>query len=187
MNDEAQLIERSLQGDSNAFGELVRRYQARLYTSVVHVIGCRDDAEDIVQEAFVQAYLKLRKFRGSSSFYTWIYRIAFNTAISERRRQRPAVSVEQTHQQQADPRDPSDAPDGRLLREELVGQVHAALETLNEEYRAVMVLRELDGCDYEAIAEILDISVGTVRSRLHRARSLLREKLKEIRPEEPAE
>jgi RNA polymerase sigma-70 factor (ECF subfamily) len=189
VTEESQLIVEARQGSSAAFGQLVRRYQDRLYTSVVHVIGCRDEAEDVVQDAFVQAYLKLPHFRLESSFFTWLYRIAFNRAVSRRRRRRPLAESGQPHADSVAPElaDPGDSPDDRLLREERAEQVRRALEALSEEHRAIMVLREVDGCDYQAIAEILGISVGTVRSRLHRARSQMRDELKALQPWQSAE
>ena len=182
MKNESQLINAATQGDANAFGQLVSFYQDRLYTAVVHVIGCHNEAEDVVQEAFVQAYLKLKTFRRNSTFYTWLYRIAFNKAMSRRRSQKPTLSMDEGRELTGnDPLDPQAQPDDEMIRQERVHQVQAALGTLSEEFRAVMVLRELEGCDYDMIAEILEISIGTVRSRLHRARSLMREQLKGVR------
>lgn len=180
-NDDAQLIDDSLNGDSAAFGQLVRRYQDRLYNTIVHVVGCREEAEDVVQDAFVQAFVKLDTFKGNSAFYTWLYRIAFNTAISHKRRKKVEVSVDQSRERSGEePEDSGDAPDDRLQREERVGQVRAALDLLSEEHRAILVLREMEGCCYESISDILDLPIGTVRSRLHRARLQLRDHLQEV-------
>ncbi len=177
-NDDAQLIRQSLQGDSAAFGRLVRKYQDRLFNTVVHVVGCREEAEDVVQEAFVQAFVKLETFQGHSAFYTWLYRIAFNTAISRKRRKKAEVSVEQSRELAGvEPVDVGDAPSDRLEREEKVEQVQRALGALTEEHRSILVLREMEGCCYDTIAEILDVPIGTVRSRLHRARLQLRDQL----------
>lgn len=183
MTDDDELIDRALLGDPDAFGALVRRYQDRLFTSIVHVVGSRENAEDVVQDAFVQAFLKLPKFRRTSSFYTWLYRIAFNAAASHRRRRKGArESIDANRELFGhDLADPAGGPDDRLVRQEQVALIRAALASLSDEHRVVIVLREIDGCDYETIAEILEISVGTVRSRLHRARSLMREQLKAIR------
>lgn len=181
MTNEVQLIEQALEGDSAAFGQLVRCYQDRLFTSIVHVVGQREEAEDIVQDAFVQALLKLSSFRRDSSFYTWLYRIAFNAAVDRRRTARPEVSIDQAPSgTRADPTDPSDPPTEQMLRTERAAQIQTALSRLSEEFRAVLVLREIDGFDYEAISRVLDVSVGTVRSRLHRARALLREQLRRL-------
>jgi RNA polymerase sigma-70 factor, ECF subfamily len=178
--DDHQLIESALNGNSAAFGDLVRKYQDRLYHTMVHVTGSAEDAKDVVQDAFVKAFVKLDSFQRSSAFYTWLYRIAFNTAMSRQRRRRPTQSLEQVQDCGHDPPDTAAAPTDRLEQEELAGQVRAAMETLSDEHRTVLVLRDIDGCDYEAVAEILEIPLGTVRSRLHRARMQLREQLKKV-------
>lgn len=177
--DDAQLIDQSLSGDSAAFGQLVRKYQDRLYNTLVHLMGRREEAEDVVQEAFVQAYVKLESFKGHSAFYTWLYRIAFNTAISHQRKKKVEVSVDQSREQSGtEPIDTGDAPDERMEREERVGLVRRALDALSDQHRAILVLREMEGCCYETIAEVLELPIGTVRSRLHRARLQLRDELK---------
>lgn len=179
VSDDAQLIHETLAGQSAAFGELVRKYQDRLYQTLVHMTGSPEDALDIAQEAFVQAFLKLATFKRESAFYTWLYRIAFNMAASHRRRQKPTLSVEQARESSgSEPVDPELGPQERAQRDERCRQVQEAIARLNEEHRAVLVLREIDGCCYETIAEILDVPIGTVRSRLHRARLQLRDELK---------
>jgi RNA polymerase sigma-70 factor, ECF subfamily len=181
VNDDAQWIDQALAGRSAAFGQLVLKYQDRLYNTVVHVVGNAEDARDVVQEAFVQALLNLGSFRRASAFYTWLYRIAFNVAAGQRRKKRPTMSVEKARLQDGrEPVDGSDGPAERLLRGERCRQVRKAIAELDEEHRVVLVLREIDGCCYETIAEILDVPVGTVRSRIHRARNQLRERLKEV-------
>ncbi|MBN2475523.1 MAG: sigma-70 family RNA polymerase sigma factor [Pirellulales bacterium] len=181
MNDDAQLIDETLAGHSAAFGRLVQKYQDRLYNTVVHVAGNAEDARDVVQDAFVQAFLKLDTFQHSSAFYTWLYRIAFNVAFSHRRRRRPTLSVEHARETSGlEPMDEEDDPAEKLEREERCRQVREAIGRLNHQQRTVLVLREIDGCCYETIAEILDLPIGTVRSRLHRARLQLREELKEV-------
>ena len=181
MNDDAQLIDEALAGNSAAFGRLVTRYQDRLYNTLVHVVGSAEDAYDVAQDAFVQAFLKLNTFHRDSAFYTWLYRIAFNLAVSRRRRHKPTSSIEQARELcGSEPVSHDDQPGERLDREERVAQVQAALGALSDEFRSVLVLREMDGCCYETIAEILDLPVGTVRSRLHRARLELRGQLREV-------
>jgi RNA polymerase sigma-70 factor (ECF subfamily) len=181
VNDDAQLIEQTLQGRSAAFGQLVQKYQDRLYNTVVHVVGGSDDALDVVQEAFVQAFVKLDSFQQSSAFYTWLYRIAFNVAASHRRRRKTAVSVEQTRDLTGEePVDQGMGPSERMEIKERCRQIQDAIATLSEEHRSVLVLREIDGCCYETIAEVLQLPIGTVRSRLHRARLQLRDQLKEV-------
>ena len=177
-----QLIDEALAGRSAAFGQLVLKYQDRLFTALAHAIGCVEDARDAAQDAFVQAFVKLETFRGNSSFYTWLYRIAFNAAASRARRKRPAESLEV--RREAAGLEPLDHRNGRptdgLERRERVDRVRAALDGLPDDYRVVIVLREIDGCDYEQISDILDVPVGTVRSRLHRARLQLKEQLKAV-------
>lgn len=176
--DDPELIAATLRGDSAAFGCLVRKYQDRLLTALMHVSGSKDEAEDVGQDAFVQAYLKLQSFAGGSSFYTWLYRIAFNTAISRRRKRRGESSVEHTRDLTgSEPTDGTEPAEDRLLREERAAQVRQALAQLPDEFRSVLVLREMEGCDYDTIADILDLPIGTVRSRLHRARLQLKEQL----------
>ncbi len=185
MNDDAQLIVGALAGDSSAFGQLVTRYQDRLYNSLVHVVGSTDLAYDAVQDAFVQAFVKLDTFEQASAFYTWLYRIAFNMAISRRRRDKPTVSVEQAREELGhEPADRGAGPADRLERHERACQVQAGLGRVSQEHRAILVLREVDGCAYEEIAEILGLPVGTIRSRLHRARMQLREQLKDVLQED---
>lgn len=181
VSDDAQLIEQTLAGKTTAFGQLVRKYQDRLYHTVVHVVGSAEDARDVVQEAFVQAFLKLDTFHRTSAFYTWLYRIAFNVASSHRRRRRPYVSVEHAREVSGqEPLDGQPGPHHRLEEAERCRQVQEAIALLSEEHRTVLVLREMDGCCYETIAEILEVPVGTVRSRLHRARLQLRDQLRQV-------
>lgn len=176
--DDGQLIRAACQGEAAAFGVLVRKYQARLCTSLTHLCGSLDDAEDVAQEAFVQAYVKLRSFAGGSSFYTWLYRIAVNAAISRKRRRREQTSVDSQREQLGlEPQDDGERADERLLREERAVMVQRALSRLSDEHRTILVLREIDDYDYDEIARILELPVGTVRSRLHRARLQLKEQL----------
>ena len=181
MNEDIQLIDDTLTGNSSAFGQLVIKYQDRLYNTLVHVLGCTEEARDVCQDAFVQALTKLSSFRRKSAFYTWLYRIAFNLAATRRRRRKPTMSVEQNRELTGDePISRDGSPTERIEREERVAQVQTALANLNEEFRSVLVLREIDGHDYDTIAEMLDLPLGTVRSRLHRARMEMREQLKGV-------
>jgi RNA polymerase sigma-70 factor (ECF subfamily) len=176
LSDDAPLIAATLAGDTAAFGRLVGLYQDRLYNSLVRVVG--DDAADIVQDAFVQAYVKLNTFRGSSAFYTWLYRIAFNLAMSHARRERKTASLEGMKESWGcEPVDGQPTPETTVERREEVEMVHVALDELSTEYRMILVLREIEGCRYDQIAEILELPVGTVRSRLFRARLALRDQL----------
>ncbi len=171
---ETELIRKTLEGDAEAFGELVRAHQDRLYTSLVHYFGNEADARDVVQDALVQVLQKLPQFEQQSSFYTWLYRIAFNLASNRVRRRKREREILADHTPRGGDAEP---PSRQLERDETIAQVRAALAGIPEPYRSVIVLRELDGADYATIAQILDIEIGTVRSRLHRARSMLREAL----------
>lgn len=186
VTEDVQWIEATLSGDRGAFGRLVQKYQDRLYSAMVQVTQSRTEAEDLVQDAFVQAFVKLNSFQGASAFYTWLYRIAMNLAFSRRRRRRTHLSVEQSRELAgSEPVAPDPPASASLEREEGAQAVHAALAKLSDEHRAILVLREMEGCDYETIAAMLDLPVGTVRSRLHRARSQLREILSGEQRDDP--
>lgn len=181
MNDDLQAIAEILKGHTMAFGNLVHKYQDRLFNSVAYMVGNSEDAQDIVQEALVQAFLNLKTFKGSSAFYTWLYRIAFNVAATQRRRKQPKFSVERNREHTGmEPIDEHLGPAEQIELNERGRQVRQGLAALSEEHRTVLVLREIDGCDYETIAEILELPIGTIRSRLHRARLELREELKSV-------
>lgn len=176
---ENELLDQAMAGNSDAFGELVRMYQDRLFNSVMHIVRCRADAEDIVQDAFVQAYIKLDTFRRTSSFYTWLYRIAINFAVSRSRRTRKRLSVEMSREiAGTEPEDPGEAPGERMVRQEHAIEIRKALQSLSDEHRTILVMRGVDGMDYDNIALALDLNPGTVRSRLNRARTRLKEKLR---------
>jgi RNA polymerase sigma-70 factor (ECF subfamily) len=176
--DDAQLIRATLGGEPAAFGQLVLKYQDRLYNTLYRVLGSAEDARDVAQDAFVQAFLKLESFRGSAAFYTWLYRIGFNLAMSHRRRGRPVASLDTSRSEHGvEPADGRPTPEADAARHDRARLVHAALAGLADDYRQVVVLREIDGFRYEEIAEILEVPIGTVRSRLFRARLQLRDRL----------
>jgi RNA polymerase sigma-70 factor (ECF subfamily) len=181
VKDDALLIDEVLAGDTSAFGQLVVKYQDRLFNTLSYVVGSCEEAEDVVQDAFVQAFVKLGTFQRASAFYTWLYRIAFNLAVSRKRRRRPEVSVDQTRELTGDePVDDGQAPGDHLEQQESAEQVQEALQRVSVEHRTILVLREMDGLCYEEIADVLELPVGTVRSRLHRARLALRDELAEV-------
>lgn len=182
-----ELIDQALAGGAEAFDALVRRYQQRLVHSLEHVIGSRDDALEAAQQAFVSAWKNLSGFRRDSTFYSWLYRIAMNAAVTSLRRRRiETTSLEQLRDKGANPADRSPAarPDHRLETQEHVQLVREALQAIGEEFRQPLVLREIDGLSYEEIADALDIPVGTVRSRIFRARQELTERLRRQFPDE---
>jgi RNA polymerase sigma-70 factor (ECF subfamily) len=176
--DDQGLIAASLRGDTAAFGELVRRYQDRLYSTVYRLLDNADDAQDVVQDAFLSAYQSLGGFKGDARFFTWLYRIAVNTAISHRRKQRVGLSLQGRNGQAGlEPLDTSDAsrPGHALEQREEERRVQQALNRLSAEHRTVLIMKDMEGQKYETMAEILGVPIGTIRSRLHRARSELRE------------
>jgi len=178
LSDDASLIAATLAGDTAAFGRLVGQYQDRLYNSLLRVLGSAEDAADITQDAFVQAFTKLETFRGSSAFYTWLYRIAFNLAMSHARRGRKTASLDGIKAMVGEePMDGAPAIDTGLIQQERIELVQTALAQLGMDYRQILVLREIEGYSYEEIAEILELPVGTVRSRLFRARMHMRDLL----------
>ena len=176
-SDDRRLIAECLSGKPSAFGELVRQYQDRLYNAIVRVVDNADDALDVVQEAFINAYQSLNSFKGDSEFFTWLYRIGFNAAITLKRKRKAVVRLDYDNDEATmEPADPSEyaRPELALERSEDDAKLYAAIERLSPEHRAVLVLKDIEDQRYEEIAAILDVPVGTVRSRLHRARTELR-------------
>lgn len=182
-DDDQLLIQRCLAGQTDAFGELVLRYQDRLYHSVYLMVNSPEDARDLTQEAFVHAFRRLDSFRGDSAFYTWLFRIAVNATISFRRKaaRRRTYSVESVRDASGnEPVDPNDGvrPSARLEVDEQQHMVREALRELSEEFRTAVVLTEIEGLSYEEAAAVVGCPIGTIRSRIHRARNELREKLR---------
>jgi len=188
-HDDAALVERVRLGDMNAFARLVSRYQDRLVNTCWRISGHREDAQDLTQEAFLRALESIDSFRHKAGFYTWLFRIAVNLAISHRRKNARAVKLSlhggdgqwgDDHQAaQLVGRVTSDSSDPvkRLTTRETRRRVAEAIEELDDDYRTVIVLRNIEGFDYQQMAGILDVPVGTVKSRLHRARQMLRDRL----------
>ncbi len=173
--DEIQLIDQALRGDRAAFAQLVELNQGRLFASMIQVTGSPDEAEEVVQDAFIRAFVKLDTFQRNSQFFTWLYRIAFNSALTRRRRRKNRVSLDHARETVGlEIADDGDGVDEPMLRHERVVLVRQALAQLTEEHRSILVLREMEDQSYENIAEILEISIGTVRSRLSRARRQLK-------------
>jgi RNA polymerase sigma-70 factor (ECF subfamily) len=188
--DDLSLVEACRGGQTEAFGALVCRYQERLYPTILRLVGSSEDAEDVLQDAFVRAFERLDQFHGDSSFYTWIYRIAVNLALSGYRRRRVRISLKRNRMWSVpvstEPADlsPEADPTNSLERAERERIIEDALDRLGPEHRAVVLLKDFDGHRYEEISAILDIPVGTVRSRLHRARCELRDLLRNLVDEE---
>lgn len=179
---DAELVDATLAGQRDAFGTLVLRYQDRLYNTLLRVLGSHHDASEVLQDAFIQAYSKLASFRREAKFSTWMYRVAFNLACSHRRsRRRKVGSLEQIKEIAGEePTADAPPPEHAMVVQEQAEQVQAALLRISSEHRQILVLREIEDCSYEQIAEILDVPVGTVRSRLFRARLQLKQELEEL-------
>ena len=190
--DDAILVARAARGDRDAFRVLVERHQHRSYRLAFEVTRSKEDAEDVIQESFVKAYLALPSFKGESAFSTWLHRIVYNMAIDVRRKRSGkergreefdelkivpgsdnlAVAREEFH------------PHARLVSKESAGRIQEELNTLSEEHRAVVILREIEGMSYEEIADVVGVSKGTVMSRLHYARKRLQRGLRDLRGSE---
>jgi RNA polymerase sigma-70 factor (ECF subfamily) len=180
-----QLVERVQKGDRNAFDLLVLKYQHKILSLVARYVHDSDEVQDVAQEAFIKAYRALPGFRGDSAFYTWLYRIAINTAknhLVSRSRRPPGTDVDlddATYLDGGEPLRDVDTPENRLFGEELHRLVTAALENLPDELRTAVTLREFDGLSYEEIAAVMECPVGTVRSRIFRARDAIDRSVRE--------
>ena len=180
------LVQRVQRGDRGAFDALVLKYQHKVIKLVMRYVRNPAEAEDIAQEAFIKAYRALPQFRGDSAFYTWLYRIAINTAKNAvvARDRNPVdfdLSRDQTDESDMHNRlKDQETPEALVLTEEIRGVVNTAMAALPEDLRTAIVLRELEGLSYEEIAVSMDCPVGTVRSRIFRAREAIDRRLKEV-------
>lgn len=186
---ELELLRKSQSGDRAAYGQLVELYQHRLFNAVLRMIGNRDEAAELTQEAFTRGLLKIESFRGDSSPYTWLFRIAVNLTISQLRKvqrhrtfslDRPISNGQPDQAAGLHERSSQPGTDPRAVVEnrEQNAQVLAALGRLDAEYRAVLVMRDVEGFDYQQIADVLSLPLGTLKSRLFRARLALRDELR---------
>ncbi|MBI4552661.1 MAG: sigma-70 family RNA polymerase sigma factor [Candidatus Latescibacteria bacterium] len=177
-DDEARLIEAiRTDGHVDLYASLVRRYQDRLFQAVYGIVGDRDVAEDLTQEAFIKAYLSLDEFRGACRFYSWLYRIAMNVGRDWLRHQVVADRYDQLPERQV-----PDTPEQVLYRNELAGRIDAAMRELPEKYREAFHLKHVEGLSYDEMAALLDLPVETLKVRVHRARSMLQHLLHEEAP-----
>jgi len=186
-NVDQQLVERAQRGDKQAFGLLVEKYQRKLARLISRLVRDPGEVEDVTQEAFVKAYRALPSFRGDSAFYTWLYRIGINTAknylVAMGRRAPTSTEFEAEEAEGFDSGEllrEISTPESLLLTKEIAGTVNQAIEALPEELRSAIQLRELEGMSYEEIAKLMDCPVGTVRSRIFRAREAIAERLKPL-------
>ena len=192
LGDDAALVERARANDPAAFDELVQRYKQRIYGTIYHMTSNHEDANDLAQETFIRAYKNLHRFKGDSSFYTWIYRIAVNTTInflnSHRRRSKNFLSLDDVDARiQDDPdfieRTSGEGPSGEVAANELMEQINTALQRLSPDHRLVVTLYDIQGLSHAEVAKITNSSEGTVRSRLYYARLQLQQLLKRYLPE----
>ena len=179
------LVDRARRGDMQAFGLLVAKYQDRLFNTVYRMCPSRADAEELTQEALVKAMEKLWQFGRQSQFYTWLYRIAVNLVISHRRRASrirwQSLGEDHSSDQAAKLAGRRvESPEAAAMTAELNRRLEQALERLDDEFRTLVVLRDVEDMTYEQIAQVLEVPVGTVKSRLHRARCALREELGDL-------
>ena len=178
-DSDQQLVERVQKGDKRAFDLLVIKYQHKIFAIISRYVRDQSEVQDVAQEAFIKAYRALAKFRGDSAFYTWLYRIAINTAknyLVARNRRPPAMDVDAQEAEfysGSDSLKDVDTPEHNLLRDELQATVNQAISDLPEDLRTAVTLREMEGLSYEDIAAIMDCPVGTVRSRIFRAREAI--------------
>jgi RNA polymerase sigma-70 factor (ECF subfamily) len=184
IDDEAAIVAQARLGDAKAFSELLRRYEGKIFRLALHITQNREDAEDVLQEAFLKAYEHLNQFQGQSKFYTWIVRIAVNQALMKLRKRKTerSVSLDETIDTGEDTVAREIAawdenPEQQYSREEINEILSSAIDGLAPIYRAVFVLRDVDELSTEETAEALDLSIPAVKSRLLRARLQLRDKL----------
>jgi RNA polymerase sigma-70 factor (ECF subfamily) len=178
--DEQELVARARQGDMGAYDDLVRRYQERIYATIYHMTSNHEDANDLAQEAFIKAFHALRTFKGGSSFYTWVYRIAVNKTINFLKQRKNKAQISLNDMDLNAEHDPdlvalvSDkTPRREVALSELSEKLNSALLKLSEPHRLVVTLHDVQGMSHEEIATIMDCNIGTVRSRLFYARQQL--------------
>ena len=192
-NRGAELLRRAQSGDRAAFGQIVQHFQDRLYNTILRIVGEPEEARELTQETFTKALAGLGDFRGDASAYTWLFRIGVNLAISQIRKvqRRRTFSLDAPASGRHDDDQAStlldrmaesrgERPDEALLRRERQEKVVEALGRLDAEYRAVLVMRDIEGFDYQQMADVLGLNLGTLKSRLFRARLAMRDELKEF-------
>ena len=185
--DDKEIISRCKQGDTDAFGQLVDRYQQRVYNIAFRMTNNHEDALDLAQESFLRVYRALASYKGESAFGTWVFRIASNVCLDELRKKKrqPLIALSTDALMPGEEGDypieiaagEGHSPEQQLLRGEMRREITQALGQVSEEHRLVLVLRDIEGYSYDEIAEMVGVNVGTIKSRLNRARLALREVL----------
>ena len=184
--DDRPLIDRAQRGDAAAFGELVRKYQRRVYSTAFHMTGNHGDADDVAQDAFVRAYRAIKTYDGRADFFTWLYRIVVNVALNALRARKHIFPSADPAGEDGGKPDPRPSPVVQLEGKELVAHVVRALASLPDTIRITLVLATLEDLSYRQIAETLEIPEGTVAWRINQGRKLLRKKLAALAPDAPA-
>lgn len=185
-NNDKELVKRAQKGDKVAFDALVTKYHLKVVNLVMRFVKDNDDAQDVAQEAFIKAYRGLKNFRGDSAFYTWLYRIAINSAknylVSQgRKTPKYAVDIEDAeHIESATALKEYATPEGNMLTSEIEATVYRAIKELPEDLKTAITLRELEGMTYDEIALVMECPIGTVRSRIFRARESIDKHLKPL-------
>ncbi len=177
------LVRKSQEGDARSFEMLVIKYQQRIFNVIFRIVRNRDVVEDLAQDSFINAFRSIKGFRGGSSFYTWLYRIASNVSLNYLAKNKRAVFVDETVLDTADVAERTASadvsPERRTSSNETASAISKAIESLPEEIKKAVILREYEGLSYEEIAELMDCPVGTVRSRIFRGRGILKSALKD--------
>ncbi len=185
-NVDQELVERVQRGDKQAFDVLVRKYQYKIVKLISRYVRDQSEVLDVAQETFVKAYRALGQFRGESAFYTWLYRIAINTAknyLVAQGRRPPDTDIDAEEAEQFEGQSnlkESDSPERLALRDEIERTVYEAIDELPEDLRSAITLREMEGLSYEEIAQAMSCPIGTVRSRIFRAREAIDRKLRPL-------
>lgn len=181
---EKELVRKSKEGDVEAFEELIRSYEKRIYNIAFRMAGDRDDAFDIAQEVCIRIFRSIGKFKGNSSFSTWVYRITSNVCIDEMRKRRsnviPLAVASDDGEYEIPIADEGKLPDEILESREISDAVRSCILELEPEYRMIIILRDINGYTYDEISKVLDVNMGTVKSRLNRARGMLKTKIKNM-------
>lgn len=185
-NVDHELVARVQRGDKKAFDLLVKKYQHKIFGIISRFIKDHAEVNDVAQDAFVKAYRALPNFRGDSAFYTWLYRIAINTAknyLAAQGRRPPSSDIDSSeaeNYQVGNPLRENESPENLMMRDEMQKQVHQTLNALPDDLKTALSLREFENLSYEEIAQIMDCPVGTVRSRIFRARAAIDEVLEPL-------
>ena len=184
---EMDLVRRAQKGDLEAYDELIKRYQERIYATIYHMTSNHEDANDLAQESFIKAFQALKSFKGGSSFYTWLYRIGINTAknylLALKRRAPTSTQFDADESEgfeDAGLLQEVSTPENELMSKQVVEVVNSSLQQLPDDLRTALTLREIEGLSYEEIADVMNCPIGTVRSRIFRAREAIAENLRPL-------